>query len=212
MKKYLTLSLVLLALSSAFAQTTPPGGDGGARGAANPARRAQMAKFQPIFDLSSTVNLIPDVDKEKGLAFNKDQAKKLLVIFADLAKRPGIKPEEAAKILDNIENKILTTKQLQKMDEIRLKQAEDRRKRREANPNGGGFGGGNGGNGGGGNGNAGGNGGNAGANGGNGGGNGGFRGGGGGFADLLQGKPYNPFKDGRGKQTLDDAVALLKKK
>ncbi len=207
MKKYLTLSLVFLTLSSAFAQTATPGG---ANGGANPARRAQFAKFQSIFDLSSTINLIPDVDKETGLAFTKDQAKKLLPILADLAKRPGIKPEEATKILDNIENKILTIKQLQKMDEIRLKQAEDRRKRREANPNGGGFAGGNGGNGGGN-----GNGGNAGGNGGgNGGGNAANGGGprGGGFADLLQGKPYNPFKEGRGKQTLDDAVALLKKK
>lgn len=205
MKKYLTLSLVFLTLSNTLAQTTSQGGNVAGQGGGNPVRRAQMAKFQSIFDLSSTINLIPDVDKETGLAFNKDQAKKLLPILADLAKRPGIKPEEATKILDNIENKILTTKQLQKMDEIRLKQAEDRRKRRKANPNGGGFGGGNGGNGNGGN-----AGGNGGANGGGNGANGGPRGGG--FADLLQGKPYNPFKEGRGKQTLDDAVALLKKK
>ncbi len=191
MKK--TLFIAALLLSPALAQNAP-GGAGGPTAA----QRAQFQKFQSIFDLQQSVGLIADVDKEKGLAFTKDQAKKLLPILKDLSSRADLKPAEATKILDTLENKIYTTNQLQKMDDLQLARQEERRKQAAARGNGGGAGGfrlpgipG-------------------GAGGGQRGGQGGARGGG--FADLLAGKPFNPFKQDRGQKMIQDTVALLSKK
>ena len=198
MKK--TLLLAALLLSPALAQTAPaaPGGGAG-QGGPTAAQRAQFQKFQPIFDLQQSVGLIADVDKEKGLAFTKDQAKKLLPILKDLGSRADLKPADATKILDNLENKIYTADQLQKMDDLQLARQEERRKQAAARGNGGaggfrlpGFPG-------------------SGAGGGQRpAGAGGARGGG--FADLLAGKPFNPFKQERGQKIITDTVALLSKK
>ena len=199
MKKALLLATLLL--SPALAQNAPAA-PGGAEGQGGPttAQRAQFQKFQSIFDLQQSVNLIADVDKEKGLAFTKDQAKKLLPILKDLGSRADLKPADATKILDNLKNKIYTPEQLQKMDDLQLARQEERRKQAAAQGTTGGAGG--------------------------------FRlpgipgggaGGGqrpagaggareGGFADLLAGKPFNPFKQERSQKMLTDTVALLSKK
>jgi len=201
MKKILLLAALLL--SPALAQTAPAAPGGAAQGGPTAAQRAQFQKFQSIFDLQQSVGLIADVDKEKGLAFTKDQAGKLLPVLKDLGSRADLKPANATKILDNLENKIYTPEQLQKMDDLQLARQEERRKQAAARGNtgagaggfrlpgipGGGVGGGQR---------------PAGA------GQGGARGGG--FADLLTGKPFNPFKQERGQKMIVDTVALLSKK
>jgi hypothetical protein len=214
MKKILAIIAVLssLLLGFSFAQGDPPppggtpGGNGGGRFGPNadPKMQAAFKKYQPVFDLVSTVNLLVDMDKEKAMAITKDQAKKLAPILKDLGSRPDLKPADATKILTNIEDKILTDKQVTWMDDTRLKQQEERRKRAAANGGnnggvrlpglpGGGQGAGQGGN---------------------------RQGGPGGpggdrraqFDAMLNGKPFNPFKAGRGQESLKALTALIAKR
>ncbi len=130
---------VALAISSLFtlalAQDGPPPGGGfpgGGRGAPTAAMQAKMKKYQAWFDLTNTINLMNDVDKEKGLAFSKAQAKIALPILKDLATRAVLKPEDAAKITTKLEDKVISDKQLKWMDDTQLKRDEDRRKRQAA--------------------------------------------------------------------------------
>ena len=209
LQKMTRSSLMLIALvgSLAFAQQPGPGGPGGGPGGGpNPAMRAQFEKYRPVFDLVSTVRMMSDVDKQKGLAFTKAQAKNLLPLLKNLQSRPSISPDEADKILSNIEDKLLTAAQLKWMDAEQLRIQEERRKRaQEQGQNGGGgfrFPGAGGGQG---------QGGAAGGQGGPAGGQG--RGPGGGmFQAIQQGKPFNPFKEGRAADDLKALIALLEKR
>jgi hypothetical protein len=210
MKKMFTIIAIVssLLLGVSFAQEGPgggggaPGGGGGRFGPnADPKMREAFKKYQPVFDLVSTINLMVDMDKEKTMAVTKDQAKKLAPILKDLGSRSDLKPADATKILTNIEDKILNDKQVTWMDDTRLKRQEERRKQAAAN-------GGN----------------NAGVRlpgvGGTGqGGNrqGGQGGQGGGdrraqFDAMLNGKPFNPFKAGRGQESLKELTALIAKR
>jgi hypothetical protein len=206
MKKILTIIAVLssLLLGFSFAQgdpgSPPPGGNPGGGFGRDPKMQAAFKKYQPVFDLIGTVNLLVDMDKEKDLAISKDQAKKLVPILKDLGSRPDLKPADATKILTNIEDKILNEKQVTWMDDTRLKQQEERRKRAAAN--GGNSGGvrlpGVGGTGQAGNRPAG-------------------AGGPGGdrraqMEAMLNGKPFNPFKAGRGQESLKALTALIAKR
>ncbi len=192
--------LLTLAISSLFAlaiaqQAPPPGGSGFGQ---NPAMQAKMKKYQSWFDLTSTVNLMNDVDKEKGLAFTKAQAKLALPILKDLATRAVLKPEDATKITTKLEDTVINDKQLKWMDDTQLKRDEERRKQmaaRAANasstnairlpgvggtnrPAG-----------------AAGNGARSGM-----------------FDAIMNDKPYNPFKTGRGADTLKTLTATLSKR
>jgi hypothetical protein len=203
--------LMTLAISSLFAlaiaqQGDQPGGPpgGGGRGFnQNPAMQAKMKKYQPWFDLTNTINLMNDVDKEKGLAFSKAQAKLALPILKDLSTRAVLKVEDATKITTTLEDKVITDKQLKWMDDTQLKRDEERRKQQAARaaanassnavrlPGVGGTGGG----------------GNrpAGA-GGSGGGQRGM------FDAIMNDKPYNPFKTGRGAEAIKTLSATLSKR
>jgi hypothetical protein len=217
MKKFLAIIAILssLLLGNSFAQGDPPppggtpgGNPGGGFGRnADPKMQAAFKKYQPVFDLMSTINLMVDMDKEKAVAITKEQAKKLAPILKDLGSRADLKPADATKILTNIEDKILNDKQVTWMDDTRLKQQEERRKRAAAN----------------------------GANGANGAvrlpglpgagnGQGGQNanrpagvGGPGGdrkaqMEAMLNGKPFNPFKTGRGQENLKVLTDLIAKR
>jgi uncharacterized membrane protein YgcG len=185
MKKLVLFALVssLVLLSPALAQA--PGGP-------NPAMRERFEALRPVFELMQSINLALEVDKQKGLAFNKPQAQKFLPVLKDLRTRADLKPKDAEKILTTIEDKILTAKQLQWIDDTRLKREEERRKRMAAN-NGGGFG-------------QGGPGGGAGAGGGQGGPGGAM------FQAVMSGKPFNPFKDAEMGKSCVELLALLEKR
>jgi hypothetical protein len=206
LKEYLMRNplLLTLAISSLFAlaiaQQAPPGGGGFAP---NPAMQAKMKKYQPWFDLTSTITLMNDVDKEKGLGFSKAQAKLALPILKDLAARAVLKPEDATKITTKLEDTVINDKQLKWMDDTQLKRDEERRKQMAARaatnasnstirlPGVGGAGGGNRPPGAGGP-------------------------GGGGqramFDAIMNDKPYNPFKAGRGADALKTLTATLSKR
>ncbi len=195
--------LLTLAISSLFAlaiaqQGNPPGGGFGQ----NPAMQAKFKKYQPWFDLTNTVNLMNDVDKEKGLAFTKAQAKLALPILKDLTTRAVLKPEDATKITTKLEDTVINDKQLKWMDDTQLKRDEERRKQMAAR---------------------------AAANAGNTnairlpgvGGTGGNRpaganGPGGGqramFDAIMNDKPYNPFKTGRGADALKTLTDTFSKR
>jgi hypothetical protein len=210
MKKILAVFAIVssLVLGTSFAQGdpggpppgAPPGGaPGGGFGRNDPKMQAAFKKYQPVFDLMSTVNLMVDMDKEKAVAITKDQAKKLSPILKDLGSRADLKPADATKILTNIEDKILNDKQVTWMDDTRLKRQEERRKQAAAN----------------------------GANGavrlpgvpGTGNGQTANRPAGGPGGDrraqmeaMLNGKPFNPFKSGRGQESLKALTTVIAKR
>lgn len=181
MKRLIGL-LTTLALGLALAQGGPPN--------LSPEMRQRFEAYRPVLDLVATVGLLDELDKQRGLAFTKAQAQKLLPILRDLQSRTDLKPAEASKILSNIEDNILTPAQLKWIDQTILKQREEARQRREAagqnlqmgqgnvqgQPRGPG-------------------------------------GQGGLFQAVAQGKPYNPFKEQpRAADNLKNLIALLSKR
>jgi hypothetical protein len=123
-------------LSPVLAQTDPggpqpPNGQTalGGRTAPSAQMQAAMKKYQPVMDLVGTVNLLAEMDKVQAVAISKDQAKKLAPILKDLGSRADLKPADATKILTNLEDKILTDKQVTWLDDAQLKRQEERRKR-----------------------------------------------------------------------------------
>ncbi|MCS7058078.1 MAG: hypothetical protein NZ849_03905 [Meiothermus sp.] len=111
----------LLALGLALAQGGPPN--------LSPEMRQRFEAYRPVFDLVTTIGLMEELDKQRGLAFTKAQAQRLLPILRDLQNRPDLKPAEAARILGTIEDAILTPAQLKWMDETILKRREEARQR-----------------------------------------------------------------------------------
>lgn len=174
-------------------------------------QRARMAQMQSINDLSQDIRLLPELEKNKATAMTKTQARSLLALFATLQKATSIQPNDARKYLAQIEDKILTDKQLTALDALVIKAEKEReaqRAQRQASGQGqggvripgvpGGFGGGFGGQGGqrpGGQ--------------GAGGANAGGQGGQGGQFDPAK---FNPFKTGRGADALKAYITVLQKK
>ena len=114
----------------AFAQQQPPTGNQPGGGQGN--IRAAMEKYRPWFDLSESLSLMQEVDKQKGLEFTKAQVKIGLPTLTDLSKRAALATKDATKILDTLETKFVSAKQLIWMDKTRLAREEERRKRAEA--------------------------------------------------------------------------------
>ncbi|GGL87103.1 hypothetical protein GCM10010840_26230 [Deinococcus aerolatus] len=89
-------------------------------------QRARIAQMQPVNDLSQTVQMLPELEKNKATAMSKAQAKSLLTIFTALQKAAAIQPNDAKKYLSQIEDKILTDKQLTALDSLMLKAEQQR--------------------------------------------------------------------------------------
>ncbi len=195
-KKMIILAAAIVTVASlSFAQT----GTGGFN--ADPALQKKFQAYQPVFDLTRTIDILPEMDKQKGLAITKAQAKLLLPVLKDLQSRANLKPADAEKILTNLEDKILTDPQLTWIDKKQLelqkqqaaRRAQGGQTRQPGQTQGGGT-----------------------AGGGTTGGQprqvGGQRGGGI-FAAITSGKPYNPFKEaGRTADSIKALIALLAKR
>lgn len=203
----LTLGLALLGgaafTSRAQAQQTQPGQGGGQR-QLDPAQRARFAAMQPVFDLSSRVSLMPDLEKNPKTALTQVQAKQLLPLLLRLQGAASITAQSATATLSQIEDKILTDAQVTALDDLDLKRQAERRAARASNPGGaagqgfrlpglpgGAFGGGQGGQ--------------------------NRQGQNGQQAGQGQGGapgngPFNPFTRGRGADTLKSYIAVLQKK
>ncbi|WP_309571152.1 hypothetical protein [Deinococcus sp.] len=107
-----------------------------------PEMQARMKQMQPILDLAQDIRLLPDLEKNKATAMTKAQATQLLQILTALQKATGIQPNDAKKYLSQIEDKIMTDKQLTAMDDLQLKAEQERAARRaQAQASGGGAGG-----------------------------------------------------------------------
>jgi hypothetical protein len=141
MKKLIATAAIVssLVLSPVLAQTDPggpppgngqtaPGATPGGRAAPSAQMQAAMKKYQPLMDLVSTVNLLAEMDKVKAVSISKDQAKKLAPVLKDLGSRVDLKPADATKILTSLEDKILNDKQVTWLDDAQLKRQEERRK------------------------------------------------------------------------------------
>jgi hypothetical protein len=115
--------LATLALGFALAQGGPPN--------LSPEVRQRLEAYRPVFDLVGTIGLMDEVERQRGLAFTRAQATRLLPILRDLQTRTDLKPAEAERILTSIENNILTPAQLKWMDQTLLQRREEARQRRE---------------------------------------------------------------------------------
>ncbi|MDX2007510.1 MAG: hypothetical protein SFU83_19910 [Meiothermus sp.] len=208
MRKLLMLAmLALVAMGGVLAQGGQ--GQGGFPGMTDEMRKKLQA-YQPVFDLTRTVGIFDELDKQKGLNFTKAQAQKLLPVLRDLLNRADLKPADAQKILTNLEDNILTDAQLTWIDKTQLERQRQARERFQQGQ------GGQGGQGAQGQGQAGqgrpqGQGGPGGP--GGPGGAGGPGGRGGLIQAIMQNKPFNPFKEQqRTKEQLTAFVAVLQKR
>ncbi len=120
------------------------------------------------------------MDKQRNLALTKAQAGRLLPILRRLQTLPDLKPEEAERILTEVEDRILTPAQLKWLDTRRLELERERRARQgQGLPQGG-------------------QGGQA------------QQGQGQGmFQALLRGEAFNPFRSGPAAETLKELIARL---
>lgn len=129
--KNIVIFAALLALSPlAASQTSAPGA-----GRGTPEMRARMQQLQPVMDLAETVQTLPDLEKNKATALTKTQAKSMLTLLTTLQKATTIKATDAKKYLTQIEDKILSDKQLTALDTLMLnaeKQREAQRAKRQA--------------------------------------------------------------------------------
>lgn len=195
--KTATVTLGLVSLASA--QT----GQGAQNPNLTPEMRARMAQMKPVMDLAQDVRLLPELEKNKATAMTKAQARQLLPILTALQQASAVAPNDAKKYLSQIEDKILTDKQLTAMDDLALKAEQERAARRAQAQAGGQAGG---------------------ARvpglppffgpGGQGGVRTGAQGaaGQGGQAQNAQPGQFNPFKQGRGADALKAYIAVLQKK
>lgn len=149
----------------------------------DPAVRQRLQAYQSVFELSSTVRLLLEMDGQKGLSFTKAQAQRLLPLLKRLQTLPDLKPAEAEKIMAEIEDKILTPAQLKWLDTRRL-EMQRARQNRQGPPQGDGQGQRPPGQG----------------------------PGGGAFQALLRGEPFNPFRQGRAAEDLKALIARLEKR
>ncbi|MFT2722318.1 hypothetical protein ACMT4L_20210 [Deinococcus sp. A31D244] len=95
-----------------------------------PEMQARLKAMQPITDLAQTVRLLPDLEKNRATALSKAQAAQLLPILTTLQKAAAVQPNDAKKYLTQIEDKILTSKQLTALDGLFLKAEKEREAQR----------------------------------------------------------------------------------
>ncbi|WP_295818313.1 hypothetical protein [uncultured Deinococcus sp.] len=95
-----------------------------------PEMQARMRQMQPVIDLAQTVRLLPELEKTPATAMSRAQAQKLLPILQALQKATAVQPNDAKKYLTQIEDSIMTEKQLTAMDSIQLKAEQERAARR----------------------------------------------------------------------------------
>ncbi|MCD0169850.1 hypothetical protein [Deinococcus sp. 23YEL01] len=117
------LTLTALTLGAASAQQS-------AQRQMTPEMQARLKAMQPVTDLAQTVRLLPDLEKNKATALSKAQAAQLLPILTTLQKAAAVQPNDARKYLTQIEDKILTSKQLTALDGLFLKAEKEREAQR----------------------------------------------------------------------------------
>ncbi|PNY79698.1 hypothetical protein [Deinococcus koreensis] len=193
--KSVPVSLALGLGTLASAQTGPQGGQAPTL---TPEMRARMAQMQPVIDLAQTVRLLPELEKNAATAVNRAQAKALLTILTTLQRSSAVQPNDARKYLTQIEDRILTEKQLSALDGLVIKAEAERAAQRARRPAGGAAG-------------------QARIPGLPGGGFGGQRPGGpagqgGAGGQNAQPGSFNPFREGRGADALGAYIAALRKK
>ncbi|MBZ9750423.1 hypothetical protein K7W42_06060 [Deinococcus sp. HMF7604] len=93
-------------------------------------QRARMTQMQAVMDLAQTVRLLPELEKNKTTALTKAQAKVLLPILTTIQKAASVQPNDAKKYLTQIEDKVLTSKQLTALDTLMLKAEKEREAQR----------------------------------------------------------------------------------
>ncbi|WP_155298144.1 hypothetical protein [Deinococcus kurensis] len=118
-------ALTLALLGAAHAQTGTPG-----QRQLTPEMQARLKAMQPVTDLAQTLRLLPDLEKNKTTALTKAQANLLLPILTAVQKASSVQPGDAKKYLTQIEDKVLTDRQLTALDSLMLKAEQEREARR----------------------------------------------------------------------------------
>lgn len=129
MKKTILPTSLLVLVSLASAQQGGMGQSGQQR-QMTPEMQARMKQMQPIMDLAQGIRLLPDLEKNKATAMTRAQAAQLLPILKALQTAQALDPNNARKYLSQIEDKILTDRQLTAMDDLALKEEKERAARR----------------------------------------------------------------------------------
>lgn len=124
-KTAIPLSVILFASLASAQQSSP-----GTQRQMTPEMRAQFEKMRPVMDLAAMVRLLPDLEKSKVTALTRAQAGQLLPILKSLQSGQNVDPNNAKKYLAQIEDKILTSKQLTAVDDLALKAEKERAARR----------------------------------------------------------------------------------
>ncbi len=121
----LCAALVLGAASAQQGGTTPSGQNQPRQ--LDPAQRARFQAMQPVLDLAGRVSLLSELEKTPATAVTKAQAKQLLPLLQKLTTATSITPADATKTLTQLEDKILSDKQVTALDDLDLKRQEERR-------------------------------------------------------------------------------------
>ncbi|MPY65423.1 hypothetical protein F8S09_01780 [Deinococcus sp. SDU3-2] len=116
----LILTLALLPVAAAQTGTRQPSAQA----------RARMAQMQPVMDLAQTVRLLPELEKNRATAVTKTQARSLITILTALQKPGGVAPNTAGRYLTQIEDRILTARQLTVLDGLLIKAEQEQAARR----------------------------------------------------------------------------------
>lgn len=82
--------------------------------------------MQSINDPAQDIRLLPELEKNRATAMSKAQAKQLLPLLTGLQKAAGVPPNDAKKYLSQIEDRILTDKQLTALDSLMIKAEKER--------------------------------------------------------------------------------------
>lgn len=96
-----------------------------------PRRRFGNPELQQLLRLIQDLN---ELEKDKKLALNKNQAKKLIPILQDLMKKESLPSKEAEKFIDKIES-ILTDAQITFLDKLQIERQERLRQLRQQQQN-----------------------------------------------------------------------------
>lgn len=123
------VSAGLALLPVAGAQSAAPSGQN-ARPQPTPEMRARMAQMKPVMDLADTVRLLPELEKNRATAVTRAQARQLLGILTRLQGAQAVQPNDAKRDLAQIEDKLLTERQLTALGDLTLRAEQEREARR----------------------------------------------------------------------------------
>jgi hypothetical protein len=101
----------------------------------SPSNSKLLSTYRGWVDLMGTINALLEMDKQLGLSFGKDQAKKIVPILKHLQTREDLRPQEALEVIEKLERGTASSKKQQQYLETAKRQRDE--EIRQANASGG---------------------------------------------------------------------------